>query len=313
MRLRRGNAQGFALRSPRRKAGGCAKVERMNGKAGLPSYDEMLWPTVMALRELGGSGSISEIDQAVADNEGYTDEQQAVLHGDGPSTEIGYRLHWARTYLKGMGLATNSQRGVWTLTEAGRQATEGQIEPLRQKYLKDYRESRKKEKKPKVDPERADDDTDDWREVLLDTLLAMPPDAFERLCNRLLREAGFSSLTVTGKTGDGGIDGVGVYRMSLVSFPVFFQAKRWKGSVRSREVRDFRGAMQGRGDKGLLITTGSFTADAEREATRDGAPPVDLIDGQTLCDLLAEHRIGVKREQVITYRYEVDPSVFQDM
>lgn len=313
MRRRRGNAQGIRLVSPRRDRARCAIVDSMNGKAGLPSYDQMLWPTVIALRALGGSGSISEINQTVADNEGYTDEQQAVLHSDGPSTEIGYRLHWARTYLKGMGLATNSQRGVWTLTEAGRNATEDQIEPLRQKYLKDYREARKKDKKPKGDPEQASGDDADWREVLLDALLAMQPDAFERLCKRLLREAGFSSLTVTGQTGDGGIDGVGVYRMSLVSFPVFFQAKRWKGGVGSREVRDFRGAMQGRGDKGLLITTGTFTADAEREATRDGAPPVDLIDGHTLCDLLAEHRIGVKREQVITYQYEVDPSVFQDM
>lgn len=112
-----------------------------------------------------------------------------------------------------------------------------------------------------------------WREELLNIMLAMHPDAFERLCRRLLREANFSSVTVTGQTGDGGIDGTGVYKMSLVSFPVFFQAKRWKGSVGASRVRDFRGAMQGRGDKGLLITTGTFTTDAEREATRDGAPP----------------------------------------
>lgn len=128
-----------------------------------------------------------------------------------------------------------------------------------------------------------------------------------------MREAGFSSLTVTGKSGDGGIDGVGVYRMSLVSFPVFFQAKRWRGSVGASQVRDFRGAMQGRGDKGLLITTGKFTAEAEREATRDGAPPVDLIDGSTLCDLLAEYGIGVRREQVVSYRYEVLPAMLANI
>lgn len=285
----------------------------MTDKAALPTYDQMLWPTLLALRELGGSGSIPEINKTVAANQKYTDAQQAVLHLDGPSTEIGYRLHWARTYLKGMGLVTNSQRGVWTVTEAGRHATADQIEPLRQKYLKDYRESRKKQTKAKADPEQADEHDQDWKEALLDVLLAMSPDAFERLCKRLLREAGFSSLTVTGQTGDGGIDGVGVYRMSLVSFPVFFQAKRWKGSVRAGQVRDFRGAMQGRGDKGLLITTGTFTGDAEREATRDGAPPVDLIDGQTLCDLLAEHGIGVKREPVVSYHYEIDAAEFQNM
>lgn len=283
----------------------------MNGSTGVPQYHEMLWPTVVALRDLGGSGSISEIDQTVVTNEKFTDEQQAVLHGDGPRSEIGYRLHWARTYLKGMGLANNSQRGVWSLTEAGRTVTPEQIEPLRAAYIKASRKTPKPRKKTGDDEQP--DGEEQWRDQLLDVLLAMTPDAFERLCKRLLREAGFSSLTVTGKSGDEGIDGVGVYRMSLVSFPVFFQAKRWRGSVGASRVRDFRGAMQGRGDKGLLITTGTFTADAEREATRDGAPPVDLIDGQTLCDLLAEHGIGVKRQEVVSYRYEVDPTVFQEM
>ncbi len=277
----------------------------------MPQYHELLWPTVVALRDLGGSGSIPEIDQTVVTNERFSNEQQAVLHGDGPRSEIGYRLHWARTYLKGMGLANNSQRGVWALTEAGRAVTPDQIEPLRAAYIKASRKTRKP--RTKHDHEEQPDAEEQWRDVLLEALLAMAPDAFERLCKRLLREAGFSSLTVTGQTGDGGLDGVGVYRMSLVSFPVFFQAKRWRGSVGASRVRDFRGAMQGRGDKGLLITTGTFTADAEREATRDGAPPVDLIDGQTLCDLLAEHGIGVKREQVVTYRYEVLPQVFSEM
>lgn len=124
-------------------------------------------------------------------------------------------------------------------------------------------------------------------------LLEVPPDGFERLARRLLREAGFVSATVTGKSGDGGIDGIGVYRLSLVSFPVFFQCKRYRGSVGASAVRDFRGAMSGRGDKGLLITTGSFTADAKQEATRDGAPPIDLIDGDRLCELLKEHKMGV--------------------
>jgi restriction system protein len=142
----------------------------------------------------------------------------------------------------------------------------------------------------------ADDEGDgagDWKEALLEVLLGMPPDAFERLAQRLLREAGFTSAVVTGRSGDGGIDGLGVYRMSLVSFPVFFQCKRYRGSVGAGAVRDFRGAMAGRGDKGLLITTGTFSADAQREATRDGAPPVDLIDGQRLCDLLKQHAVGV--------------------
>ena len=124
--------------------------------------------------------------------------------------------------------------------------------------------------------------------------MGLPSATFERLAQRLLREAGFLTATVTGRSGDGGIDGIGVYRMSLLSFPVFFQCKRYKGSVGAGAVRDFRGAMAGRGDKGLLITTGTFTSDAKVEATRDGAPPIDLIDGDRLCDLLKDYEVGVR-------------------
>ena len=98
--------------------------------------------------------------------------------------------------------------------------------------------------------------------------MSITPDAFERLARRLLREAEFDSVNVTGRSGDGGIDGLGVYHLGLVSFPVIFQCKRYRGSVSPSAVRDFRGAMAGRGDKGLLITTGTFTADAKKEATR---------------------------------------------
>jgi len=126
----------------------------------------------------------------------------------------------------------------------------------------------------------------------------MSPDGFERLSQRLLRESGFTKVEVTGKTGDGGIDGVGVLRVQLISFQVLFQCKRYKDAVSAPAIRDFRGAMVGRTDKGLFITTGRFTADARREATRDGAPPVELIDGTELCKLLYQLRIGVVVETV---------------
>src|SRR6185437_16138890 len=122
--------------------------------------------------------------------------------------------------------------------------------------------------------------------------------AFERLCQRVLRESGFVKVEVSGRSGDGGIDGTGVLRLNLLSFQVLFQSKRYRGSVGSSVVRDFRGAMVGRADKGLIITTGTFTAEARREATRDGAPAIDLVDGEALCDLLKSLRIGVKVETV---------------
>lgn len=282
----------------------------------IPAYSDLLWPTIVAVRRLGGSGSIDEIADAVMDQEGFTEEQQQVLHGDGPQTEIEYRLAWARSYLKGMGLLVNSKRGVWSLTEEGRTVQQGEIIPRHRQYLVQYREQRRQKRMHDEELSTGEKDVDqdsDWRDQLLDALTSMKPDGFERLAQRLLREAGFISATVTGRTGDGGIDGLGVYRMSLVSFPVFFQCKRYKGSVGSAAVRDFRGAMAGRGDKGLLITTGTFTSEAKAEATRDGPPPIDLIDGNRLCDLLKEYDLGVKTTVRQVEDVTVDTEFFTDI
>lgn len=282
----------------------------------IPAYSDLLWPTIVAVRRLGGSGSIDEIADAVVDQEGFTEGQQQVLHGDGPQTEIEYRLAWAGSYLKGMGLLVNSKRGVWSLTEEGRTVQQGEIAPRHRRYLAQYREQRRRKRMRDEEPSTGEKDVDQdsgWRDQLLDALTSMKPDGFERLAQRLLREAGFISATVTGRTGDGGIDGLGVYRMSLVSFPVFFQCKRYKGSVGSAAVRDFRGAMAGRGDKGLLITTGTFTSEAKAEATRDGPPPIDLIDGNRLCDLLKEYDLGVKTTVRQVEDITVDTEFFTDI
>jgi restriction system protein len=147
-----------------------------------------------------------------------------------------------------------------------------------------------------------------WKDRLLEILLTLSPAAFERLAQRLLREAGFIKVEVTGRSGDGGIDGIGVLRVNLLSFQVLFQCKRYQGSVGASAIRDFRGAMVGRSDKGLMITTGTFTPDAKREATRDGAPAIDFIDGDQLCDLLKQLSLGVKTEMV--ERMTVEPGWF---
>jgi restriction system protein len=267
----------------------------------VPPYQRLLWPALQAVLALGGSASIAELDASVIEREDISPEIQGVLHGDGPMSEIQYRLAWARTYLKGMGLLTNSSRGVWSVTEAGQNANEGEIAQLRLAYLASLTANRKTTPKKKTAKSSFDNEIDqaeaeaeaDWKDGLLDILQSMSPGAFERLAQRLLRESGFSSATVTGRSGDGGIDGVGVYQISLLSFPVFFQCKRYTGSVGPSAVRDFRGAMAGRGDKGLLITTGTFTSEARAESRRDGAPPIDLIDGDALCDLLKDLAIGV--------------------
>jgi len=124
-------------------------------------------------------------------------------------------------------------------------------------------------------------------------------DAFERLSKRILRESGFVQVEVTGRTGDGGIDGKGIMKISgLLSFHVVFQCKKYQGSVSASDIRDFRGAMIGRADKGLFITTGTFTRSAIQEATRAGAPPIDLVDGDQLATKLKELGLGIKTEMV---------------
>ena len=294
-------------------------------KAIVPQYNEMLWPVLQAVAELGGSASIGEIVETVIKREGFSEAQQAVLHNDGPETEIGYRLAWARTYLKAMELLTNSTRAVWALTDGGTalltdpSMTDDQrrerVREIWAAHLIELRKARKARVPQGPDEAAADDPAAElgWKEQLLGQLMSMRPDAFERLTRRLLREADFDSVNVTGQSGDGGIDGLGVYRLGLVSFPVFFQCKRYRGSVGPGAVRDFRGAMAGRGDKGLLVTTGSFTADAKKEATRDGAPPIDLIDGDRLCELLKRYDLGVRTVTRTVEDVSVDSSFFGEI
>jgi restriction system protein len=186
------------------------------------------------------------------------------------------------------------------------------VRALSSSYVAELRKAQKEAAKTE-DEEPAPAEEPGWKERLLDHLMAMRPDGFERLARRLLREADFDSVNVTGQSGDGGIDGLGVYRLGLVSFPVFFQCKRYGGSVGPGAVHDLRGAMAGRGDKGLLITTGTFSSDAKREATRDGAPPIDLIDGDRLCELLKRYEPGVKTEARTVEDVHIEPTFFAEI
>lgn len=282
----------------------------------IPTYRDLMLPTLMAVEKLRGSAAVAELEEEVPKIAGLTDEQLAVEFGPESSqqglSKVINRLHWARTYLKKIGALDNSKRGVWSLTPNGQKFLE--IDPVEADVLlkradNAVRAEIRKAKLAKASDEADEEDEEsfDWREQLLRAMKSMDPSAFERLSMRLLREAGFRNVEVLGKSGDGGIDGVGVYKVSLVSFPTYFQCKRFAGSVSAGVVRDFRGAMSGRGEKGLIITTGVFTPSAKAEATRDGAPPVDLIDGEALCDLLKEYGMGVS----VTQRIEEDVAVIE--
>lgn len=271
-------------------------------------------PLLDALRGLGGSAKAEEAVDRVADDQSVPDE---VLNETLPSGGSRFRnqVAWARFYLVREGLIDSSKHGVWSLTEKGFKTTLNidQSRQIFQKWVKLFQEQRKTKEKTEPIAEQIAEGTGaiskDYRDEVLETMLSLPPAGFERLSQRLLRESGFTQVVVTGQSGDGGIDGYGILQVNpLVSFKVLFQCKRYAKSVAPSQVRDFRGAMSGRADKGIIITTGTFTQEAKREATRDGAPPIELIDGEKLIDMLEKLELGLRA--VTTF--EVEHSFFNE-
>ena len=268
----------------------------------IPTFDRLMNPMLEAMHQLGGSGSIDEINEKTIEILSLPDEIIDIPHGENSArSEVEYRLAWTRTYLKKFGLLENSVRGIWALSKTSDDPMV--VDP--REVIKKVREidKRGKEQERKIDQGHPEEmETTDhlqWEDELKSLLLALEPSQFERLAQRLLRECGFTQVDVTGRSGDGGIDGKGIIKIAgLVSFHAMFQCKRYKDSVTPSNIRDFRGALQGRADKGIFITTGFFTKDAKKEAHRDGAPPIDLIDGDDLVNMLKELSLGIKIELI---------------
>ena len=271
----------------------------------IPTYDRLMNPVLQALRELGGSGSTDEIYQRVAENLKLPEDVLNVPHDPETSnqTEVQYRMAWARTYLKKFGLLETPQRGLWSLTKKAEAASEVNTKEV-QRFVRELDRAQRETKPEKKEIAETDSEKPEeaqaWRAKLHSVLTkTLSPAAFERLIQRMLRESGFIQVEVTGRTGDGGIDGKGIARIhGFMSFHEVFQCKRWQGVVGASEIRDFRGAMVGRADRGLFITTGTFSRDAIKEAVRDGAPPIDLIDGDQLAEKLKELKLGVVTELI---------------
>lgn len=271
------------------------------GKMNIPAYNDMMQELFQAIKELGGSGTIQEIDDKTIEILGLSPDILAVMHGDSSKSEVEYRLAWTRTYMKKVGILENSTRGVWALTTSGRELQAINSEEIVKKVremtflkVKDAEKFNLGDQNLENDGVDIPDEIQTWREKLKNVLKNLKPDAFERLTQRLLRESGFTQVKVTGRTGDGGIDGMGTIKLNgIISFHMLFQCKRYVGTVSASEIRDFRGAMQGRTDKGLFITTGKFSASAIEEANRPGTTPIDLIDGDELVEKLRELQLGV--------------------
>lgn len=289
----------------------------------VPTRLDLMWPTLKIVEEAGGSAMIEEIlakleEQRFLDHLGVSSESFNILHGSGPQTEIAYQAAWARTFLKYINALENSQRGVWSITRIGRELqTENELRKLVRDELDERFKKNKKSKDLRDEETQANDDRlesrefdDEWKQNLIRTVLALDPNAFERLCQRLLREAGFVDVKVTRSSGDGGIDGTGILRVNLMTFRVGFQCKRYASTpVPPRDIREFVGAIQGRCDSGLFLTTSSFSRGAIGETKEAGRVNVDLIDGNRLCELLKEYELGMEKVE----RIEVDTEFFQSI
>jgi restriction system protein len=270
-----------------------------------PTFLRFVAPIVETLRELGNSGTASEVADRVLDRLGVSEREQEETTSNGHS-RVRNQIGWARFYLAKAGYLDASQRGVWSLTEVGRaarlepDAVQTMFRDVRKKFLRKVTESADPgssvEEDEEEDAETADE-VKDYKVRLLEILRSLPPSGFERICQRLLRESGFQQVVVTGSSGDGGIDGHGVLEVNpLVTFKVLFQCKRYGDRpVTPSQVRDFRGAMQGRADKGLILTTGVFTSDARKEAIRDGVPPIELVDGEKLVAMFERASLGLRQ------------------
>jgi restriction system protein len=279
-----------------------------------PEFLRYCIPIIEVLRDLGGSGRPAEVTDLVLERLDVSEAEQEVTNQNGGS-KVRNQVAWARFYLVKGGYLSSSQRGVWGLTDRGEQSKldhETVVDMFRELSKKFSKATREKKQEVQVSEDDTDVDSvdtdEDYRSALLNTLRALTPDGFERICQRLLRESGFQQVTVTGKSGDGGIDGHGILQINpLVSFKVLFQCKRYQGAVPVSTIRDFRGALQGRADKGIVLTTGTFTTDAKREALRDGATPIELVDAEKLVDMFESLSLGLRPKK----DFEIDQEFFE--
>lgn len=285
-----------------------------------PRFVRYFGPVIEVLKDLGGSGSPEEVRAMVASRLAISEQEQSEQLSSG-SSRFDNQVAWARFYLARAGLLDSSRRGVWSLTEKGRGTTLSNAAALQ--LFKDIHKLFTAERKARPRAGEAEEPLEesspeaavaaqapaDHREALLALLKSLPAPGFERLCQRLLRESGFQHVTVTGRSGDGGLDGNGVLEVNpFVSFRVLFQCKRYSGAVSPAQVRDFRGAMAGRADKGIILTTGTFTAEGRREAVRDGVPPIELVDGEKLVDMFEKLELGLKPRVA----FSIDEGFFED-
>lgn len=205
------------------------------------------------------------------------------------------RVQWVRQALVAAGDMTNAQRGIWAITDKGRARLAASTSPagsadrgptnlvaLHEEYVAQFKDN------------------------MLERLMALTPEQFEHFAKKLLTAYGFVNVAVTAKSHDGGIDGHGALKVGLARMNVAFQCKRWQNSVQRPEVDKFRGAIQGEFEQGIFFTTSEFTEGAKGASLKRGAVPIVLLDGESIVDLMIEKQFGVQRQPLELYENELD-------
>lgn len=286
----------------------------MSKKArGQAEFQRWMGPLLDCLRALGGAAKPAEVSRWIAENLKLGPEITEASLKSG-ANRFHNQVQWARQYLVWEGLIDDAKRGTWILTPLGWKTRLDEAEAraifLDRVRLQQAERAKGADSAPNdgaelSNPQELIDSApppdEQPEEDLLKVLKSLSPGGFERLCKRLLHEHGFENVSVTQQSRDGGIDGYGTLRLSaFVSMKVAFQAKRYKDVVSRPAVGEFRNALLGRAEKGVFITTGRFSADAEAEASREGVIPIELIDGERLVELFEEKGLGVKPKQILT-------------
>ena len=277
-----------------------------------------------------------EVRDTIAANLSVSDSERQEMLPSGRQAIFDNRVGWTRTYLKKAGLLTSPSRGVYQLTEQGKQVLDSNPDTIDNSFLAQFESFRQFMRSDSVSSKAdiADDqngqtpqDTLDfaYRQInhaladdLLSEIMKHPPAFFEKLVVQLLENMGYGGSVenaglVVGQTGDEGIDGI--IREDKLGFSlIYIQAKRWDrtSSVGRPEIQKFVGALAGQGaNKGLFITTAQFTREAREYAKKQHTTKVVLVDGDTLAKLMIDYNLGVSTQATYQIK-QLDSDYFNE-
>lgn len=278
---------------------------------------------IKALQDFGGPTKSSLVKEKASEYSFFTDSDRERKSPNGKS-QLDFRLQWAMSNLKKAGLLHSPKRGIWDLTQLGKEVNLNNFDVWDDVYAisttlweeaRSQKLAQKEQNQTSLTTQSVDEDTitdsDDaelWREQLLTKLQEMNPYKFEELIVNLMRKIGIRMET-TSKSNDSGIDGIGYLRTpELMTYKIVLQTKRFStGQVTGPDISNFAGTISGHNaDRGIFVTTSSYTKDAISRS-RQGANLITLVDGDELVDLLLEYEMGVSEKTIVVINDKMFP------